>query len=76
MKIWILKKNYHAGHHDAQGPDIEGVVVIFVGNEEFWAFEIPRTDSDVIVFFGEVELSEAPVDDAQLNQSIITFLFS
>ena len=31
----------HAGHHDSQGPDIQRVVVKFVGDEEFWSLEVP-----------------------------------
>lgn len=39
-------------------------MVIFIRNEQLRSFEVPGTDSDVVVFFREVELSETPVDDS------------
>ena len=52
----------HGGEHAAEGPHVEGVVVVLVADEEFGAFEVAGGDADVVFAAGVVEFGEAPVD--------------
>ncbi len=44
-------QTYHPCHHNAQWPNIEGIMVVLVGDKEFRTLEIPWTDSHIIIFF-------------------------
>lgn len=71
----LFVKN-HASHHHPQGPDVEGVVVKLVSDQQLWSLEVPRTDPDVVVFVGQVKLAQAPVDDSQLHGRQCTVFLS
>ena len=40
-------------------------MIILIRNEQLWAFKISGTHPNIVVFFWQIELSQAPVDYAQ-----------
>lgn len=57
----------HGGEHGAEGPHVEGVVVLLEVDEELGAFEVAGGDADVVFGTLVVEFGEAPVDEAELR---------
>ena len=42
-------------------------MIVFVWNQKLWALEVSWADSHVIVFLGEVEFTQAPVNNSELK---------
>mmetsp|Transcript_10741 Transcript_10741/g.25377 ORF Transcript_10741/g.25377 Transcript_10741/m.25377 type:complete len:242 (+) Transcript_10741:336-1061(+) len=61
----LLLEN-EGGEHGAGAPDVEGVVVPAVVQQELRALEVPGSDFDVVVLVGVVVLAEAHVHHHQL----------
>lgn len=64
MKICVSRQ-YHRGEHRAGRPDVEGVIVIVVVDQQLRALEVPRSHAHVVVLPHVVELSQSPVDQLQ-----------
>mmetsp|Transcript_2849 Transcript_2849/g.8330 ORF Transcript_2849/g.8330 Transcript_2849/m.8330 type:complete len:231 (+) Transcript_2849:733-1425(+) len=56
----------HAGEHAAQGPHVQPVVVVLQVHQQLRPFEVPAGHPHVVLFARMVELSQAPVNEAQL----------
>ena len=59
------------GQHASGGPDIEGVIIELVVDEEFRSFVVSGGDSDIEFSVGEEKFSEAPINKSELFGSII-----
>lgn len=62
---------YHASEHAAERPDIEGVVVGLEVDKQLGSFEVARGHADIVLLARMVELSQAPIDQAQLAVRVV-----
>jgi len=42
-------------------------MVVFIIDQQLWSFEVSAANSNVVIFFREVELAQSPVDNTQLD---------
>ena len=61
----------HAGEHAAEGPHIEGVVVVLEVDEELGTFEVAAGNADIVLLLGMVELSKTPVNEAKRAARVV-----
>ena len=60
----------HRGKHGAKAPHVQAIVVLLEIDEEFRALEVARRDAHIILGARMIELSQAPVNETQLCQSV------
>ena len=70
LEEWFSLKD-HARKHAAEGPDIERVVVGLHINEELGALEVAASYAHIVLLARMVELSQAPVDKAELAVGVV-----
>jgi len=46
-------------------------VIVLVTDEEFWSLVVSAAHPDIVVFLGEVEFTESPIDDAKLALVVV-----
>lgn len=66
VEEWLLAED-HRGEHGAEAPHVQAVVVLLEINQQLWALEVSRGDSDVVLCRGVVELCQTPIDETQLQ---------
>lgn len=66
-----LSFEYHASEHAAQRPNIERVVVGLQVDKQLGSLEVARGHADIVLLARMVELSQAPVDQAQLAVRVV-----
>lgn len=58
----------HRGKHGAEAPHVQAVVILLEIHQQLGALEIARSDPHIVLGAGMVELGQAPVDQAQLDE--------
>lgn len=71
MKERLLPEN-HRGEHDSDVPHVQATVVVLVIEEKFRGFDEATGYSDTILGAGDVELSQIPAKQPQLEREIIS----
>lgn len=61
------KKSHHGSKHATVAPEIETIVIFLEVDKQFWSLEVPRGYPDVVFRLWVVELSETPVNEAELK---------
>jgi hypothetical protein len=67
LQIVSERSTYHASEHGAQTPHVQRVVIFLEIDKQFWALEVARCDSDVVLCAGMVELGQTPIDQTELS---------
>lgn len=57
----------HGRKHGPQAPHVKAVVVFLEVNQQLRTLEITRSNADVVLSAGVVELSQTPVNETQLE---------
>jgi len=70
LEEWLLLED-HAREHAAEGPDVQRVVIGLQVNEQLWALEVPRGNTDIVFLTRVVELGKTPIDESQLTVCVI-----
>jgi hypothetical protein len=61
----------HTSHGAAERPDVERVVLESIIDQKLRAFVVSASNTHIVLFVWEVEVSEAPVDESQLLRVIV-----
>ena len=62
-----LLAEYHAGHHAAQTPHVQGIVVHLIVHQQLRALEVARRHAHIVLLARVVEFRQAPIDQTQLR---------
>jgi hypothetical protein len=61
----------HGRKHAPVTPHIETVVIFLEIYKEFWSFEIPGRDTDIVFCLWVVKFRETPIDESELVMIVI-----
>mmetsp|Transcript_25018 Transcript_25018/g.57619 ORF Transcript_25018/g.57619 Transcript_25018/m.57619 type:complete len:295 (-) Transcript_25018:70-954(-) len=72
MEKWLLAEN-HASKHTTKAPHVQRIVVVphLKVHQQFRSFEITRSDTNVVLPPGMVELCQTPVDKPQFSLLVV-----